>query len=79
MQEFLKQSYLVRSGIGFAKTTEQNILMMQHLQELVEMGYPCYLATSRKTMVGKVLNLPIEERLKEQQQQFPLVSCMDVI
>ena len=27
-------------GIGFGKTTEQNILMMQHLQEVVEMGYP---------------------------------------
>ncbi|WP_199224134.1 dihydropteroate synthase [Paenisporosarcina sp. OV554] len=51
-------------GIGFAKTTQQNILMMQHLQDLVEMGYPVLLATSRKTMVGKVLNLPIEERLE---------------
>jgi dihydropteroate synthase len=51
-------------GIGFAKTTQHNILMMQHLQDLVEMGYPVLLATSRKTMVGKVLNLPVEERLE---------------
>ncbi len=51
-------------GIGFAKTTQQNILMMQHLQDLVEMGYPVLLATSRKTMIGKVLNLPVQERLE---------------
>lgn len=51
-------------GIGFAKTTNQNILMMQHLEDLVEMGYPVLLATSRKTMIGKVLNLPVEERLE---------------
>lgn len=51
-------------GIGFAKTTDQNILMMQHLKDLVEMGYPVLLATSRKTMIGKVLNLPVEERLE---------------
>ena len=51
-------------GIGFAKTTQHNILMMQHLQDLVEMGYPVLLATSRKTMIGKVLNLPVEERLE---------------
>ncbi|MGB5947014.1 dihydropteroate synthase [Paenisporosarcina sp.] len=51
-------------GIGFAKTTNQNILMMQHLENLVEMGYPVLLATSRKTMIGKVLDLPVEERLE---------------
>jgi dihydropteroate synthase len=51
-------------GIGFAKTTNQNILMMQHLEDLVEMGYPVLLATSRKTMIGKVLDLPVEERLE---------------
>ena len=51
-------------GIGFAKKTDQNILMMQHLNDLVEIGYPVLLATSRKTMIGKVLNLPVEERLE---------------
>jgi dihydropteroate synthase len=51
-------------GIGFAKTTDQNILMMQHLKDLVEMGHPVLLATSRKTMIGNVLNLPVEERLE---------------
>ncbi|MFJ8515775.1 dihydropteroate synthase [Lysinibacillus xylanilyticus] len=51
-------------GIGFAKTTVQNIEMMQHLDDLVAMGYPVLLATSRKSMIGNVLKLPVEERLE---------------
>jgi len=51
-------------GIGFAKTTAQNIEMMQHLDELVAMGYPVLLATSRKSMIGNVLKLPVEERIE---------------
>lgn len=51
-------------GIGFAKTTAQNITMMQHLDELVAMGYPVLLATSRKSMIGNVLKLPVEERVE---------------
>lgn len=51
-------------GIGFAKSTTQNILMMQHLNELVDMGYPVLLATSRKRLIGNVLNLPVDERME---------------
>ena len=51
-------------GIGFAKTTAQNILMIQHLDDLVVMGYPVLLATSRKSMIGNVLKLPVEERVE---------------
>ncbi|MCZ8535335.1 dihydropteroate synthase [Psychrobacillus psychrodurans] len=51
-------------GIGFAKSTTQNIWMMQHLNELVEMGYPVLLATSRKRLIGNVLNLPVDERME---------------
>lgn len=51
-------------GIGFAKNTAENILMMQRLGDLVNMGYPVLLATSRKSMIGNVLNLPVDERLE---------------
>ena len=51
-------------GIGFGKTTEHNIWMMQHLASLVEMGYPVLLATSKKTMIGNILRLPVDERLE---------------
>ena len=51
-------------GIGFGKDTTHNIWMMQHLPQLVDMGYPVLLATSRKSLIGNVLKLPVEERLE---------------
>lgn len=51
-------------GIGFAKDTEQNILAMQGLDKIADLGYPVLLGTSRKSMVGNVLNLPVEERME---------------
>lgn len=51
-------------GIGFGKTTEQNIWMMQHLSDLADMGYPVLLGTSKKSLIGNVLNLPVSERLE---------------
>lgn len=51
-------------GIGFAKSTHENILMMQHLDDLVAMGYPVLLATSRKRMIGNILDLPVDERME---------------
>lgn len=51
-------------GIGFGKNTTHNIWMMQHLPDLVAMGYPVLLATSRKSLIGNVLKLPVEERIE---------------
>src|SRR5690606_514014 len=51
-------------GIGFAKDTTQNIVVMQGLQEISNMGYPLLLGTSRKSLIGNVLDLPVEERLE---------------
>ncbi|MFY3791134.1 dihydropteroate synthase [Ureibacillus sp. MALMAid1270] len=51
-------------GIGFVKNLKQSIETMQRLNELVELGYPVLLATSRKRMIGTILNLPIDERVE---------------
>ncbi|AYB40361.1 dihydropteroate synthase [Brevibacillus laterosporus] len=51
-------------GIGFAKTLQQNLEAMRRLDDLVALGYPVLLGTSRKSMIGKVLDLPVEERLE---------------
>ncbi|AYC30674.1 dihydropteroate synthase [Paenisporosarcina cavernae] len=59
-----KENIWLDPGIGFGKTTSQNIRMMQHLRDLVAMGYPVLLGTSRKSMIGNVLQLPVEERLE---------------
>ena len=51
-------------GIGFAKSLEQNLLMMRNLHILTSLGYPVLLGTSRKSMIGKTLDLPVEERME---------------
>ena len=55
---------LVDPGIGFVKNLQQSIETMQRLDELVALGYPVLLATSRKRLIGSVLNLPVDERVE---------------
>lgn len=49
-------------GIGFAKELSENIEMMRHLDKLVDIGYPVLLGTSKKSLIGQALNLPVDER-----------------
>lgn len=58
------QQILLDPGIGFGKTYEQNLEVLHHLKELVFLGYPVLLATSRKSVIGKTLDLPPEERIE---------------
>ncbi|HEY4554040.1 MAG TPA: dihydropteroate synthase [Bacillaceae bacterium] len=51
-------------GIGFAKDFDENMEMMRNLDKLVGLGYPVLLGTSRKRMIGTVLDLPVEERME---------------
>jgi dihydropteroate synthase len=51
-------------GIGFGKTLEDNLQVMNQVERLLELGYPVLLGTSRKSMIGLTLNLPVEERVE---------------
>lgn len=51
-------------GIGFAKSLQHNVEMMQSLNQLVAFGYPVLLGTSRKSFIGKLLDVPVDERLE---------------
>lgn len=51
-------------GIGFGKTTEQNLQVMARLGEFQSLGYPILLGTSRKSMIGNTLDLPVQERVE---------------
>ena len=51
-------------GIGFAKNIFENIEAMQSLDQLSFLGHPVLLGTSRKSLVGKVLDLPVDERVE---------------
>jgi dihydropteroate synthase len=55
---------IIDPGIGFGKTLEQNLAVMHRLADFRGLGYPLLLGTSRKSMIGKTLNLPSEERLE---------------
>lgn len=59
-----RENIIIDPGIGFGKTTEQNIEVMSRLKELNSLGQPILLATSRKSMIGNTLNLPVTERLE---------------
>lgn len=58
------ENIILDPGIGFAKDLNDNLEMMRNLDNLVSLGYPVLLGTSRKSMIGKVLDLPVEERLE---------------
>ena len=54
---------IVDPGIGFGKTFEQNVETLARLGELAVLGRPILLGTSRKSMIGRILDLPPDERL----------------
>lgn len=51
-------------GVGFAKTYEQNLEIINCLEELHVFGYPLLLGCSRKSVIGLTLDLPVTERLE---------------
>jgi len=64
MQHGISKEYiLLDPGFGFGKTAEHNLLLLQQLQRLVECGYPVLVGLSRKSLIGKVLGLPVDKRL----------------
>jgi len=57
-----KDKIILDPGIGFAKDLNQNLIAMKHLYRMKELGYPVLLATSRKSMIGLTLDLPVDQR-----------------
>ncbi len=51
-------------GIGFGKTVEQNLELINRLDEIASLGFPLLLGPSRKSFIGYTLNLPPEERVE---------------
>jgi dihydropteroate synthase len=58
------EAILVDPGFGFGKTPEHNLAILRHLTELRLLGRPILLGTSRKSTLGRVLDLPPEERVE---------------
>lgn len=67
--DFLKKAgvhegqILIDPGIGFGKSTEDNLTIMNRLDEFASLGHPILVGVSRKSVIGNILELPIEERI----------------
>jgi dihydropteroate synthase len=58
------ENIILDPGIGFARDYQQNLLTMQNLEKFVMLGYPVLLGTSKKSMIGQALDLPVNERME---------------
>lgn len=59
-----RDKIILDPGIGFAKTYEENLIVMDNLEKIIDLGFPVLLATSRKSMIGLTLNLPVDQRVE---------------
>jgi dihydropteroate synthase len=59
-----KEKVILDPGIGFGKNADQNWEVMRRFEELRELGYPILVGTSRKSFIGKLLDLPVNERVE---------------
>ncbi|MFH0860958.1 MAG: dihydropteroate synthase [Candidatus Altiarchaeota archaeon] len=50
-------------GIGFGKTTEHNLAILKNIREFKKIGLPLLVGHSRKSFIGNVLGIPVEDRL----------------
>ncbi|MCK5480740.1 MAG: dihydropteroate synthase, partial [Gammaproteobacteria bacterium] len=58
-----QKQIILDPGFGFGKTVEHNLQLLHHLDELVASGFPVLAGLSRKSLIGKVLDLPVDKRL----------------
>ena len=59
-----RERVIIDPGIGFGKTAEQNWVVMRRLNELRDLAQPILIGTSRKSFIGKLLDLPAGERVE---------------
>ena len=58
------EQIILDPGIGFGKTTEQNLELVNRLDEIRDLGYPVLLGPSRKSFIGYTLDLPPDDRVE---------------
>ncbi|ALX49424.1 dihydropteroate synthase [Lentibacillus amyloliquefaciens] len=57
-----RERIVLDPGVGFAKTSGDNLEVMNQLEQFNELGYTVLLGTSRKSFIGKILDVPPQER-----------------
>ena len=58
------EKIIIDPGVGFGKTYENNLEIINSLESLKVFGYPILLGTSRKSVIGLTLDLPVTERVE---------------
>jgi dihydropteroate synthase len=58
------EKIIIDPGIGFGKTMEHNLEIIRRLKEFRCLGKPILIGASRKSFIGKILDLPVEERIE---------------
>ena len=58
------EQVIIDPGIGFGKTTAHNLRILRELDRFLDLGVPLLVGASRKSFIGDVLGLPVEERLE---------------
>ena len=59
-----KENIILDPGIGFGKAYVDNMEVLRSMEQFHKLGYPLLLGTSRKSVIGLTLDLPVEERLE---------------
>ena len=59
-----KDKIILDPGIGFGKSIEQNLVLINELSEIKRLGYPVLIGPSRKSFLGRILDLPVDERIE---------------
>jgi len=59
-----KRSIIIDPGIGFGKKHQDNLELLRNIDVFIRSGYPVLVGHSRKSFIGNILNLPVEERLE---------------
>jgi dihydropteroate synthase len=60
--EFGIKKIIVDPGIGFGKRVEDNLALIERLDDFKSLGFPILIGLSRKSFIGNILNLPVEDR-----------------
>lgn len=76
LQQGVHESQIILDpGVGFAKNHQQNLQVMNNMEQIVALGYPVLLGTSRKRFIGKVLN---EENAKDRDIGTGATTCFGI-
>ncbi|MCL4425485.1 MAG: dihydropteroate synthase [Firmicutes bacterium] len=59
-----REKIILDPGLGFAKNAEHNLEVTRRLRELAGLGFPILIGPSRKNTIGKVLNMPVDQRVE---------------